>query len=160
MDLDKQVREQLVMLINWEDAHVGLDRALDELPVAARGQVPKGMAHSIWQIVEHMRIAQEDILEFSRNPKYKEKKWPDQYWPAAHAPADEEAWQKSIDTFHKEREAFCAMVVDPAQELFAPFPWGSGQTLMREALLIADHNAYHTGEIVAVRRALGVWEQA
>lgn len=158
MDLDKQVREQLVKLITWEDAHVGFDRALDELPVAARGQVPKGTAHSIWQIVEHLRLAQEDIIEFSHNPKYKEKKWPEQYWPASHAPADEEAWQQSIAMFHADQKKFCAMVMDPANALTKPFPWGQGQTLMREALLIADHNAYHVGEIVVVRRALGAWE--
>lgn len=157
MNLEKAVREQLVKLIQWEDAHVGFDRALEELPVASRGQVPQDMTHSIWQIVEHLRISQDDIIEFSHNPKYREKKWPDQYWPAAHAPADEDAWQASIAAFHEDQKKFCDLLMDPARDLCVPLPWGQGQTLMREALLIADHNAYHVGQIVAARRALGVW---
>lgn len=158
MDLDRSIRDQLVQLITWEDAHIGFDRALEGLPAAARGTVPKNMAHSIWQIVEHMRISQEDILEFSHDPNYEEKNWPDHYWPASHAPADEEAWQRSVAAFREDREKFCRLLVDPARELFLPLPWGDGQTLVREAMLVADHNAYHIGQIVAVRRALGMWE--
>jgi uncharacterized damage-inducible protein DinB len=158
LDLDRSLRDQMVALLNWESAHVGLDRALAHLPRAARGQRASGMAHSVWQILEHVRIAQNDILEFSRNPNYRELKWPDEYWPMSAMPASDGEWQTSLRTFHRDLEAFCALIKDPANDLHEPFPHGTGQTLMRQALLIADHNAYHTGEIVAARRALGVWE--
>jgi hypothetical protein len=158
LDHDKAIREQLVRLLTWEDAHVGFDRAIERLPVAVRGQRANGMAHSVWQIVEHLRIAQRDILEFSVSANYKELKWPDQYWPASAAPPNDAAWKESVRSFHRDRDTFCGLLTDPSRELFVPFEWGSGQTLMREALLIADHNAYHVGEIVAARRALGAWE--
>lgn len=155
---DQALRKQLVELLTWQSAHAGFDRAIANLPAAARGQRANGMAHSVWQIVEHLRLAQHDILDFSRNPNYREMKWPDDYWPANGSPPDDAAWKASVDGFHKGLQEFCALVMDPERELDAVFEWGDGQTLLREALLLADHNAYHVGEIVAARRALGVWE--
>jgi len=157
MSENQKIREQVVALLTWQDAHVGYDRALEGLPEKLRGERPKGMAHSVWEIVEHLRLAQEDMLDFSRNPKYEERTWPDEYWPKSPRPNDAAAWRSSLKAFHADLDAFCALMRDPANDLYEPFKWGSGQTLLREALVIADHNAYHVGEIVAVRRALGAW---
>ncbi len=157
MDQSQLFREQLVAVLQWESAHVGFDRAIESLPPAARGQRASGMAHSVWQIIEHLRIAQEDMLDFSKSSNYKAKKWPDDYWPSNPVPPDDAAWKASIKAFHKDLDEFCALVRDPKRDLFEPFEWGDGQTLAKEALQIADHNAYHVGEIVAARRALGVW---
>jgi hypothetical protein len=124
--------------------------------VELQGKVPKGAEHSPWQVLEHLRIAQWDILEFSRNAKYESPKWPEGYWPKK-APADEKAWDKSVRAFKKNRKELCALVEDEKTDLFAKIPHGDGQTILREALLAADHNAYHIGELVLVRRLLGAW---
>jgi DinB family protein len=157
MDHDAQLREHVRKLILWEDAHSGFDTAVEGIPPASRGVVPDGFPHSAWQLVEHLRLAQADILDFCRNPEYEEGTFPDDYWPASAAPA-EGAWEESLAAFRKVREDTVSLVLDPAIDLFARIPHGSGQTYLREALLIADHNAYHVGQLIALRRLLGIWK--
>lgn len=122
-----------------------------------RGNKPKGAAHTAWQLLEHLRIAQNDILEFSRDPKYVSPKWPEGYWPKEIAPPTSEAWDDTIAAFEKDHQAFGKLISDPAQDLLAKFPHGDGQTLLREALLIIDHNSYHVGQLVMLRVQLGIW---
>lgn len=152
------VREHLARLLSWTDAHVGYDRAVGGLPAPHRGAVPAGLPHSPWQLIEHMRIAQHDILDFCRNPAYEELTWPADYWPASPQPPSEAAWDDSIRAFTADRRALEALAADPAIDLHARIPHGSGQTYLRELLLVADHTAYHVGQLVLVRRLLGAWE--
>ena len=154
---DKALRGQLVKLLDFEEAHVGFDRAVKGIPARLRGKVPAGAEHSLWQLVEHLRIAQDDILEFCRTAKYKKKKWPDDYWPASPAPRSASAWTKAIAAYRRDRKAFQRLAADTKRDLFATIPHGTGQTYLREILLAADHAAYHIGQIVAVRRLLGIW---
>jgi uncharacterized damage-inducible protein DinB len=156
---DQALRDQLIRFLDWEEAHVGFDKAIDGLPADKRGARPQGFEHSVWQLLEHMRIAQEDILDFCVNPKYVHTmKWPDDYWPKQPAPADAAAWDESIASFKREREKFKALARD-TKDLYAPVPTGkSNQTYLRALLLVADHDAYHLGQIVAVRRAVGAWQ--
>ena len=135
-----------------------LEDALKGLPVALRGKRPKGAAHSPWEILEHMRIAQWDILQFSRDAKHKSPKWPDEYWPVKPAPPSARAWAESLRRFRSDLQEMGKLVTAASTDLFAKIPHGDGQTILREALLIADHNAYHIGEIVVVRRLLGAWK--
>jgi uncharacterized damage-inducible protein DinB len=153
-----ELRAQLVKLLAWHDAHVDFDGALADLPSELRGRVPPGSRYSIWQLVEHLRIAQHDILDFCINSSYKEKHWPDDYWPKHPAPKDGE-WDKAIAAYGKDLAAMQALVQDETVDLFAKIPHGSGQTYLREALLVADHAAYHIGQIVLVRRLLGDWKK-
>ena len=155
---DKVLREQLLSLLKGGGAHADFDTAVGGLPVAARGQRPDGIAHSPWEIVEHMRIAQWDILEFSRNPKHVSPEWPDGYWPKTPAPPTSSAWNESVESFRSDLEAICELVGRGSTDLYAPLPHGDGQTILREALLVADHNSYHLGELVLIRQALGVWK--
>lgn len=155
MKNDKALREHLLYLLKGGGAHVDFDGAIQGLPAKLRGKKPKGAEHSLWQIVEHMRIAQWDILEFSRNAKHESPKWPDGYWPKAAAPPNASAWTKSVRAFRNDLEALSKLA--GSADLFAKIPHGDGQTLLREALLVADHNAYHLGELVLVRRLLGAW---
>src|SRR3954470_7811049 len=122
-----------------------------------RGQLPQGTEHSLWQLLEHLRIAQADILEFCRTAKYKEKKWPDDYWPAAPAPRSTAVWNQAILGYQRDRKAFQRLAANTKIDLLATIPHGTGQTYLREILLVADHNAYHIGQIVALRRRLGIW---
>ena len=158
MDNDADLRRQVFELLNGGNAHATFDQALKNFPVNLRGKKPKGGEHSAWQILEHLRIAQWDILEFSRDPKHKSPDWPGGYWPVKPAPPDEKAWDKSVRAFRKDLRALSALVADESTDLFAPIPHGTGQTILREALLAADHNAYHLGELVLVRRLLGAWK--
>jgi uncharacterized damage-inducible protein DinB len=151
------LRAQLATLLGWQDAHADFDAAVDGLPAALRGRVPAGLPYSPWQLVEHLRLAQHDILDFCRNPDYEELTWPDDYWPSAAEPPSARAWDESIAAFRRDRDTLRALALDPAADLFAPIPHGSGQTLLRELLLVADHNAYHVGQLIAVRRLLGAW---
>jgi hypothetical protein len=153
----KEIRRQLAAVLDWSDAHVGFDAAVKDLPAAARGKVPKGLPYSAWQLVEHMRLTQADILEFCVNPRYKEKRWPRDYWPASPAPPNARAWTASIAQFRKDRRALQRLATDPRIDLLAKVPAGSGQTFLREVILVADHTAYHVGELIAVRRLLGYW---
>ncbi|NIG54354.1 DinB family protein [Chitinophaga sp. Cy-1792] len=139
------------------NAHVTFEEAIRNLPAEKRGEVPENMPYSIWQLVGHIRMTQWDILDFSRNPHYKELSWPHDYWPKERAPKNEDAWKKCIHEIKEDLHAFIALLEAPDAKLFEPFAHGDGQHLFREALLIIDHNSYHVGEIVALRRLLGVW---
>jgi hypothetical protein len=154
---DKALRTHLVQLMTAGNAHATFDAAIKNLPPALRGKRPKGAEHSPWEILEHLRIAQWDILDFSRNPNYRHLAWPEGYWPKTAAPPDAKSWDKSVRAFRKDLAAMCALVEDPKTDLFAEIPHGDGQTILREVLLIADHNAYHLGEMILVRRLLGAW---
>jgi hypothetical protein len=155
---DKQVRKQLVELLKGGGAHATFDDAVAKMPEKLREVKPEGLPHSAWMLLEHLRLAQWDILEFSRNPKYESPKWPEGYWPASEAPTSKTAWDKSIRQFHRDLKAMQDLVANPKTDLGAPIPWGDGQNILREALLVADHNAYHVAQLVDVRRLLGVWK--
>jgi hypothetical protein len=155
---ENALRAQLVKLLDFEDAHVGFDRAVEGIPARLRGKVPEGGEHSVWQLLEHLRIAQADILEFCKTAKYKEKKWPDDYWPASAAPPSGAAWTGSVAEYRRDRKAFQRLAANTRFDLLATIPHGTGQTYLREILLAADHAAYHIGQIIAVRRQLGIWK--
>jgi uncharacterized damage-inducible protein DinB len=152
------VRDHLVKVLEWEDAHVSLDRAVADLPAAARGERPAGFEHSVWQLLEHIRIAQKDILDFCLNPKYShDLKWPDDYWPRSPEPPGEEAWDESLAECRRTTERLQRMARE-VEDLTETVPTGEGsQTYLRGLLLAADHVAYHVGQIVQVRKALGAW---
>jgi hypothetical protein len=154
-----EVRTQLLALLKGGQAHTTLDHAVKDFPVDLRGKVPDGLPYSAWQILDHLRITQRDILNFSAPPTggYHPIQWPDDYWPKSPAPPSPHAWDQSVAAIHADREHFEALLTSPHADLAKPFRWGDGQNLLREALLIADHNAYHLGELVVVRRLLGVW---
>jgi hypothetical protein len=156
---DQQLRKHLLYLLREGGAHVGFDTAIHGIPAALRGSKPRGVPHSPWQILEHMRIAQWDILEFSRNPAHVSPEFPAGYWPKTEAPPTARAWNRSVRAFRSDLEAMAALVADPSQDLFARIPHGDGQTLLREALLVADHNAYHLGQLVLARKLLRGWPQ-
>jgi uncharacterized damage-inducible protein DinB len=151
------LRAHLERLLDWEDAHVGFDRAVADVPAEARDVVPAGFAWSLWQLVEHIRRAQFDILDFSRNPDYVEPASMSEYWPEAPASRTEGGWDAAVEAVRRDRDALKAMARDASLDLFARIPHGTGQTYLRELILVADHTAYHVGQIVAVRRALGIW---
>ena len=154
---DKAVREVLARLLDWEDAHVGFDTAVADVPEEVRGR--RAGAHSPWELVEHMRLAQHDILDFCVNPNYQELNWPQDYWPSTPAPATRAAWDDSLAAFRRDREALKQMALDTSRDLTARIPHGEGQTYLRELLLIADHTAYHVGQLVLVRQSLGIWKR-
>jgi uncharacterized damage-inducible protein DinB len=151
------LRAQLVKLLDFGEAHVGFDRATKGIPSKLRGVVPDGWEYSLWQLLEHLRIAQADILEFCLSKAYKEKKWPDDYWPTAPAPPSAAAWNKSIAGYRHDRQAMQRLAANKKIDPFAIIPHGTGQTYLREIVLVADHAAYHIGQIVALRRQLGIW---
>ena len=151
------LREHIVNLLSLGNAHATFEQAVKGLPAELRGTRPKGAEHSPWEILEHLRIAQWDILEFSRDAKHQSPDWPTGYWPQSAAPPDEKAWDKSVRAFRRDLKGMCALVQDETTNLYAKIPHGDGQTILREALLTADHNAYHVGELVLVRRLLGAW---
>jgi hypothetical protein len=154
---EKLLRQHLVSLLRSENAHVNFNAAIAKLPAKLRGVRPAGASHSPWEVLEHIRLAQWDILEFSRNPKHVSPAWPAGYWPPDPAPPDSKAWDKSVKSVQADLEAMIALVEEPKTDLFARIPHGEGQTILREALLVADHNAYHVGELVLLRRLLGAW---
>jgi hypothetical protein len=157
MSTDQSLRDHLLYLLRGGGAHLDFEAAIADLPVALRGAKPPGLPHTPWRLVEHMRLAQWDILEFSRNPKHLSPKFPDGYWPESDAPADAGAWDRSVAAFRADLRAMQDLVADPATDLFAPIAHGQGQTILREALLVTDHNAYHLGQLVTIRRLLGAW---
>ena len=159
MTSDAPYRELLARFLAWEDAHVGLDAAVAGLPPALRATHPAGLPYSAWQLLEHLRRAQHDILEFCRNPQYQELKWPADYWPANAAPPSESAWDESIAAFRHDREALQQLAADTRLDLTTGIPHGTGQTYLRELVLAADHAAYHIGQLVLVRRLLGAWDK-
>ena len=155
---DKSLRQHVLKLLEGRSAHVDFETVVKKAPVALRGKRPKGAAHSPWEILEHMRIAQWDILEFSRDAKHVSPQWPGGYWPKTPAPPNRTAWNQSVRAFLADHAAMCTLVADESTDLFATIPHGDGQTILREALLVADHNAYHLGELVTVLRLLGAWK--
>jgi uncharacterized damage-inducible protein DinB len=157
---DAALRKELVELLSGEHAHIGFEAAVRDVPPGLRGAQPDGVEHSLWQLLEHLRLALWDIFEFSRDPAHVSPRWPEGYWPAGAEPPDEAAWDRAVDAFRADLAAFGKLVTDPASSLFEPFPHGKGQTLLRETMLAADHNAYHLGQIVALRRLLGDWPPA
>jgi len=154
---DKALRDHLIYLLKGEGAHAQFEDVVEDFPAELRGKKIPNFPHTAWMLLEHLRIAQWDILEFSRNSKHKSPNWPSQYWPKA-APTGDAAWTKSILAFQGDLKAMQALVADPKSDLHAAFPWGDGQTLLREALLLADHNSYHLGQLVMLRRLLGAWK--
>jgi hypothetical protein len=152
MPQDTPLREQLVQLLRGGNAHITFDKAVKGFPLDRIGVRPTGAPHSAWELVEHLRIAQNDILRFSQSAAHVSPAWPVGYWPASPAPESENRWKASIRSFRKDLAEFEEMILDPTRNLHQKFPWGEGQTLLREALLIADHNAYHLGQLFLVRQ--------
>jgi len=160
MQKDTALRQHLFDLLKGGNAHVTIREALEDFPAELRGKRLKGAAHSPWELLEHMRIAQWDILEFSRNPNHKSPQFPDGYWPKGPEPPDLKAWDRAVQSFCQDLESMGALVADEGTDLHARIPHGDGQTILREALLTADHNAYHLGQLVLLRRMLGAWNVA
>jgi hypothetical protein len=159
MDSDKGLRQQLIDLLQGGNAHVKFDDVIADFPAELRGQKAANLPHSAWMLLEHMRIAQWDILEFSRNRKHESPAWPKGYWPATDDPPSTAQWNASIKQFRADLKEMADLVKNPKTDLFAKIPWGDGQTILREALLVADHNAYHLAQIVDVRRLLEAWPE-
>jgi|SRR5579864_4644597 len=155
---EKALREHVLYLLEGGGAHAKFDEVIAGIPPNLRGQRPTKLPHSLWMLLEHLRIAQWDILEFSRNPKYASLKWPEGYWPSTEAPPSAADWNATVRNFRQDLKAMQDLVKDPKTDLFARIPWGDGQTILREALLLADHNAYHLGQMLDARRLLGVWK--
>ena len=153
------IRDLLSKALAWQDAHVTFDDVVAGIPVDKRGVQPAGLPYSAWQLLEHLRITQRDILDFCVDANYAEKTWPDDYWPASPAPESDEAWQGAIRGFVDDRTALQALAADTSVDLEARIPHGTGQTYMRELVLVIDHSAYHVGQLVLVRRLLGVWKE-
>lgn len=158
MNHDQALRTQLAELLTGEHAHANFESAIADVPAAMRGKRPPGIKHSLWETLEHLRIAQWDILEFSRDPKHKSPDWPSGYWPKSAEPPSDKAWDESVDAFRRDLKTMAALVENESTDLFARIPHGTGQTILREALLVADHNAYHIGQFVQTRRALDDWK--
>jgi hypothetical protein len=159
---DKQgqaLRKQLIETLKGGGAHASFDDVVPDIPAKLRGQKPKGFPHSPWMLLEHLRLAQDDILEFCGNPKYVAPKWPEGYWPKSAAPPDDKAWDRSVASFRKALKQIEDLVRNKDTDLVAKIPWGDGQTTLREVLLVADHNAYHVAQVVDVRRLLGAWKE-
>lgn len=154
---DRALRDHVLYVLRGAGAHVNFEKAVEGLPARLRGAKPEGAPHTAWELLEHMRIAQWDILEFSRSPKHISPDWPSGYWPQSEAPPDARAWAASVKRFRADLEAMEELVEDPRTDLYARIPHGEGQTVLREALLVADHNAFHLGELVFLRRILGAW---
>jgi len=156
---DKILRDQLAKSLNWGEAHVDWKTALSRLPTKHRGAKPPGAPYSAWELLEHARIVQWDILEFSRNPKHVSPDFPSGYWPRTPVPPNAAAWEKSVKAFDSDLREMQKLVMDPRTDLAAPIPHGSGQTILRETLLLADHNSYHLGQFVLLRRLVGAWRK-
>lgn len=148
------LRKLLVDAMEGHHAHLDFESAIADFPAEMRGKKPAGAPHSAWELLEHLRIAQHDILEFSRNPNYESPSWPDGYWPASEAPADAHAWDKSVKAFQKDAREVKALIQAEGSNLFKRFEHGKGQTLLREVLLIANHNSYHLGQLVYLKKML------
>ncbi|GAA4833440.1 DinB family protein [Algivirga pacifica] len=157
--MDHQViREHIVRLLSWEEAHVGFESTIEDIPEELRGKTVENFPHSLWQLLEHIRICQWDILDFCINPEYQEMEWPKDYWPTSPTPPSSQAWDESIRQVLADREALKQLAVDPQVDLTSEIPHGDGQTYYRELLLVADHNAYHVGQLAMLRRLLGIWD--
>ena len=157
MDNNNDLRHQVFTLLDGKGAHLSVDAVIDGWPATARTRKPEGAPHTAWQLLEHMRIAQRDILDFCVNAGYEELSFPDDYWPPADQAPDDAAWSGSVERFRRDLERLKQLVADPNTDLFRTIPHGTGQTVLREALVVADHNAYHLGQLALLRRLLGVW---
>jgi hypothetical protein len=157
MDNEAPLREHLLELLAGSHAHLDFEKAIAGLPVKLRGAKPPGLPHTPWRLLEHMRIAQWDILKFSVDPEHVSPEFPDGYWPDGDAPPSSAAWDQSVAGFRADLQAMKDLVSNPSTDLFQRIPHGQGQTILREALLVADHNSYHLGQLVTVRRLLGAW---
>jgi len=155
---DQSLRNHLRKLLESSEAHTDFETAFKKLPIELQGKKPEGADHSPWELLEHMRIAQWDILEFTRNPKHRSPEFPKGYWPKKPHPPDEAAWGGTVTAFEADLKAMVEVVANPSHDLFAEIPHGDGQTILREALVLADHNSYHLGQLVQLRKQLGVWE--
>ena len=153
---DRALRDHLLYLLKDGGAHASFDDAMGDWPLQLAGAKVANFPHTVWMLLEHMRLAQWDILEFTRNKKHVSPKWPEGYWPASEAPANEKAWKASIAAYKKDLKAMQALVANRKVDLYARIPWGDGQTILREALLVADHNAYHLGQLVMLRKSIGI----
>jgi len=158
-DENRSLRQHLIDLLKGGGAHAKFVEVIEGIPAKLRAEKPPGLPHSAWMLIEHMRIAQWDILEFSRNQSHVSPDWPQGYWPRTDAPPSIADWDASIGNFHKDLKAMQDLVANPKTDLYARIPWGEGQTVLREALLVADHNAYHLAQLVDVRRLLGAWKE-
>lgn len=156
-DHDQALRRHLLDLLKGGNAHVKFE-VVKDFPERLRGKKPQGQPHTAWRLLEHMRIAQWDILEFSRSSKHVSPEFPDGYWPEEDAPPSAVSWEKSVKQFRADLKAMQDLVADPKTDLYARIAWGDGQTILREALLVADHNAYHLGELLMIRRLVGAWK--
>jgi len=157
-DTQAALREHVLYLLQGGGAHAKFQDAVSGIPAKLRGTKPKGLDVSPWRVLEHMRLAQADIVEFCISRDYREKEFPADYWPKSDAPPDSGAWDKSVKAFESDLDQMCKLVKNPRTDLFAKIPWGDGQTYLREALLVGDHNAYHLGQMITVRRLLGAWK--
>ena len=157
--MNDPVREQVINLLRGGQAHVTLDDVVQDFPARLRGIKPSGAPHTAWQLLEHMRIALWDILEFSRNAKHVSPKWPEGYWPKSEKPPSDAAWKKSVSSIKRDLAAMQKLIENPKTDLVAKIPHGAGQNILREALLAADHNAYHIGQLLLLRRLLGAWKE-
>lgn len=153
---DKKLREQLVKHIKGGEAFMPVDELIDKISFEQLGTVPAGLPYSFYQLFYHMRLAQHDIIQFSLDPEYESPKWPEGYWTQDTAPQSKEQWQQLKQNFFQERDEFCQYLLNPSNDLYEPFSYGAGYTLLREALLVVEHNAYHTGQLLAVLRLLGL----
>ena len=153
-------RKHVAKALDWEDAHVGFDAAVKGLPAALHGMRPKGFPHSPWELLEHLRLAQRDLLDFCVNPDYVAGKFPDDYWPKSPRPPKAKSWSESVAAFRADREALQKLVADRKRDLAARIPHGEGQTYLRSIFLVIDHNAYHVGQLVMARKLLGAWPSA
>ncbi len=158
-DEQAPLRKHLVDLLGGGHAHLDFDAAVARFPAAMRGLKPAGFPHTAWRLVEHLRIAQWDILEFSRNPQHVSPDFPEGYWPGEDGPPNKDSWARSLKAFRRDLKAMQDLVSDPKKDLYAKIAHGDGQTLLREALLVCDHNAYHLGQLIMVRRLLGAWPE-
>ncbi|MEX0655711.1 MAG: DinB family protein [Phycisphaeraceae bacterium] len=157
-DAQAILRDNVLELLRGGGAHLAFEQAVADLPAKLRGAKPAGQPHTPWRLVEHMRIAQHDIVAFTVDPDYTSPAWPDGYWPEGDAPPSAKAWQQSLAGFRRDAKRMAKLVADRKTDLLTPIPHGDGQTVLREAMLIADHNAYHLGQLVIIRRLLDAWE--
>jgi hypothetical protein len=156
---DKALRQHLLYVLRGGGAHAKFDDVIADFPAKLRGRKLDGLPYTAWMLLEHMRIAQWDILEYSRNPKHVSPEWPTGHWPKTEMPPSAAAWTNSIKRFRKDRKTMETLIANPRTDLCAPILWGEGHTVLREALLVADHNAYHLGQLVTLRRLLGAWKE-
>jgi len=156
-DPDRELREQLAQLLRGGQAHVNFNDTLEGFPIKKRGVLARGLPHTAWQLLEHARIAQWDIMEFSRNPRHVSPGFPEGYWPKTPNPPSQAEWDKSVEAFQHDLQAMIGLVKNSRTDLFAEIPHGDGQTILRQALVLADHNSYHLGQLVLLRKLIGAW---